>query len=120
MMKVIHTADWHIGQDFYHYDRSDEHRHFFSQLADLVRTEQPDVLLVCGDVFHTATPSNSSMKLYTDSMMQLHMACSGMQIVVTAGNHDSCSRLAATAEVWKLANVHVVGGMEWDAESGMP
>ena len=117
-MKFIHTADWHIGPDFYHYDRGDEHRFFFSQLREWVATEQPDALLVSGDIYHTATPSNQSMKLYTEAMVSLHAACPKMQIIVTAGNHDSCARLSATAEVWKLANVQVVGGLERDAETG--
>ena len=71
-MKFIHTADWHIGQDFYHYDRKDEHQHFFDQLADLVEREQPDALLVSGDIYHTSTPSNASVKLYTENMVRLH------------------------------------------------
>lgn len=119
-MKIIHTADWHIGQDFYHYDRKEEHRFFFVQLEEIVKKEQPDLLLVCGDVYHTATPSNASVRLYTEGMMQMHQACPEMQIVVTAGNHDSSSRLVATAELWKLAKVFVTGGLEWDSETGNP
>ena len=111
-MKIIHTSDWHLGQDFYHYDRTDEHEFFFDQLCELVKNERPDALLVSGDIYHTATPSNTSMKLYTRNMVRIHECCPSMAIVVTAGNHDSCSRLESTDEVWRLANVTVIGGIE--------
>ena len=111
-MKIIHTADWHLGQTLRQYDRSDEHQHFFDQLVGLVACERPDALLVCGDVFHTATPSNATVKMYTDNMIRLHEACNEMKIIVIAGNHDSPSRLESTGEVWKLANVAVVGAIE--------
>ena len=116
-MKCIHTADWHIGQDFYHYDRSEEHRFFLKQLCEVVGREQPDLFLLCGDVFHTSTPSNASVKLYTEGMVALHQACPEMKIIVTAGNHDSASRLSSTEEVWKFANLHIIGGLERDSES---
>jgi len=118
-MKIIHTADWHIGQDFYHYDRRDEHRHFFSQLAEIVAREQPDALLVSGDVYHTSTPSNASVRLYTESMVRLHRCCPLMRIIVTAGNHDSCARLESTGDLWKMANLDVIGSVEYDAETDL-
>ena len=115
-MKFIHTADWHIGQDFYHYDRKDEHQHFFDQLAELVEREQPDALLVSGDIYHTSTPSNASVKLYTENMVRLHRKCPTMRIIVTAGNHDSCARLESTSELWKEANLDVIGSIDYDAD----
>ena len=118
-MKFIHTADWHIGQDFYHYDRKDEHQHFFRQLAELVAREQPDALLVSGDIYHTSMPSNASVRLYTENMVRLHQSCPTMRIVVTAGNHDSPSRLESTGELWKMANVDVVGSIAYDAENDL-
>ncbi|MDD4848766.1 MAG: exonuclease SbcCD subunit D [Bacteroidales bacterium] len=113
-MKIIHTSDWHLGQDFYNFDRKEEHLYFFQQLNNLVRLEQPDVMVVCGDIYHTATPSNAATKLYTEQMVALHESCPTMQMVVIAGNHDSCSRLESTGEVWRLAQVTVVGGIERD------
>lgn len=118
-MKIIHTADWHLGQDFFQYDRSREHQHFFDCLCRIVADEQPDALVVGGDVYHNATPSNASMKLFTDNMVRLHNTLPGMVIIVAAGNHDSCARLESTGEVWRLANVHVVGGVQRDAGTGL-
>lgn len=116
-MKIIHTSDWHLGQEFFHYDRKEEYLYFFRQLCELVQNEQPDVLVVCGDIYHTATPSNATTKLYTEQMVMLHESCPSMETVVIAGNHDSCSRLESTGEVWRLAKVTVVGGIERDEVS---
>lgn len=116
-MKFIHTSDWHIGQDFYRYDREEEHLQFFRQLCAIVEREQPDALLVSGDIYHTAVPSATAQKLYTDSMVSIHEACPSMSIIVTAGNHDSYARLESAHELWRLANVKVIGYAEREENS---
>lgn len=109
-MKLLHTADLHLGQVIYqNYDRSDEHRHFFRQLEQWCQEEQPDALLVSGDMFDIQQPSASVKKTFTDYFVQLHQHCPQMHIVIVAGNHDSASRIQADSSVWKLANAHLVG-----------
>lgn len=111
MFKFIHTSDWHLGQNFYGYDRSEEQRAFLSKLTSIVRKHKPDALLVSGDIYHTATPSNATVALYVQSMLEIHQACPSMEIIVIAGNHDSASRLDSDSSLWKLAKVTVLGGI---------
>ena len=109
-MKILHTADLHLGQIIYqNYDRSDEHRHFFRQLEQWCKEEQPDALLVSGDVFDIQQPSATVKKAFTDYFVHLHQECPQMKIVITAGNHDSASRIQADSSVWKFANAHLIG-----------
>lgn len=108
-MKIIHTSDWHIGQNFYRYDRSDEHRHFFSQLCRLVAEVQPDALVVSGDVFHTPAPTAVAQRLYQMGVLALHDACEETAIIITAGNHDSGLRLDAYRDLWLRHNVKIIG-----------
>ncbi len=109
-MKILHTADLHLGQVIYqNYDRSDEHQHFFRQLEQWCKEEQPDALLVSGDVFDIQQPSATVKKTFTDYFVRLHQECPQMHIVITAGNHDSASRIQADSSVWELANAHLVG-----------
>ena len=109
-MKILHTADLHLGQVIYqNYDRSDEHRHFFHQLEQWCEEEKPDALLVSGDVFDIQQPSATVKKAFTDYFVHLHQVCPQMHIVITAGNHDSASRIQADSSVWKLANAHLIG-----------
>ena len=116
MFKIIHTSDWHLGQNFYGYDRSEEQDHFLRQLVDIVSQQQPDALLVSGDIFHTAAPSSAAVTLYVNAMLDIHNACPKMAIVVIAGNHDSASRLQCDSRLWELAGVRVLGGIARDSE----
>ena len=52
VMKIIHTSDWHIGHSFFDFERYEEHARALAQLSDIVAAEQPDALLVSGDIFH--------------------------------------------------------------------
>lgn len=52
-MKILHTADWHLGQTFFTYDRREEHEAFLEWLREQVRHVEADVLLISGDVFDT-------------------------------------------------------------------
>jgi len=111
MFRFIHTSDWHLGQNFYGYDRSQEQQDFLRQLAAIVSDQQPDALLVSGDVYHTPSPSSSAVSLYVKSMLDIHEACPSMAIIVIAGNHDSAARLESDSLLWRLAGVTVLGGI---------
>ena len=111
MFRFIHTSDWHLGQNFYGYDRSEEQSDFLQQLADIVRKHTPDALLVSGDIYNTAAPSNAAVNMYVNAMLDIHRACPTMAIIVIAGNHDSASRLDSDRRLWELAGVTVVGSI---------
>ena len=110
MMKIIHTADLHLGQILYqNYDRVDEHAHFFAQLERWCKEERPDALILSGDVFDIQQPSASTKKTFTDEFVRLHKLLPKMKLIITAGNHDSASRIQADQAVWEMANARLVG-----------
>ena len=108
-MKLIHTSDWHLGVRLYNWDETDEEKHLFAQLAAVVEDEQPDALVVSGDVFDTGAPGNDVAKRFTDALLEVTSRCPGMVTVVIAGNHDSYSRLIVDKELWLRSRVHVFG-----------
>ncbi|MBR6774170.1 MAG: exonuclease subunit SbcD [Bacteroidales bacterium] len=112
-MKVIHTSDWHIGQTLHQYSRDEEHKYFFKQLKDIILEEKPDVLIVSGDIFHSSTPTVVSQKLYYHTLVELSQLYDDLQIIVTAGNHDSPSRLEAPRELWEAFDVTVIGNLDF-------
>lgn len=63
-MKIIHTSDWHIGQNFYGYDRYEEHDAVLEKIIEICRDENPDALLVSGDVFDVAQPPAQAQRLF--------------------------------------------------------
>lgn len=108
-MKIVHTSDWHLGHTLYNYDRTEEQQAMLLQLTDLVREEQPDLFLLCGDVYHTSQPSAAVQTLFTNALMALHEACPGMTIVATAGNHDSSTKHEIFSTPWRSLKVHTIG-----------
>ena len=59
-MRVLHTSDWHLGHTLKEVSREYEHRQFLQWLLRTLADEQPDLLLITGDVFDTATPPASA------------------------------------------------------------
>ena len=88
-MKIVHTSDWHIGQNFYRYGREEEFRHFFCRLRNILQEETPDALIVAGDIFDVPSPSISAIRLYNEEMIKIAGENPGMCMAVIAGNHDS-------------------------------
>ena len=118
-MKILHTADWHIGQLFHEYDRTYEHQQFLNWLVDTLQTEQIDVLLISGDIFDISNPSASSIKMFYSFLNKSIKLNPDLQIVITAGNHDSASRLEAPKPLLESSNVHIIGLVEKDAEGNI-
>ena len=108
-MRVLHTADWHLGQRFIQgHERTDEHRHFLEWLVQTVKDQGVEVLVVAGDIFDTGSPSNQALELYYGFL--LHMQATNCRdIVVVGGNHDSPATLNAPARLLRHLRVHVVG-----------
>ena len=110
-MKILHTSDWHLGHKLYNFDRKDEQLHFLRQIAKIVKDERPDVMIVSGDVFHVATPNIETQTMFVDELLNIHNQCDSMSIVVTAGNHDSYSRLEIDKNLWKRHNIYIIGNV---------
>lgn len=119
MLRLIHTSDWHLGHELYGHDRSADHRAFLDQLRSIVKREQPDALIVSGDIYHTAAPSNATMTLFHSALTDIHRAYPPMHIIVTAGNHDSPSRIEVSSAVWRELGAHMIGTIARDNE-GVP
>ncbi|MEO0731762.1 MAG: exonuclease subunit SbcD [Bacteroidota bacterium] len=107
-MRILHTADWHLGHRLYDRDRTNEHRAALAWLLDTIETEKVDLLIVAGDVFDVTNPSNQARELYYDFLGQLaRTSCQGA--VIVGGNHDSPAMLDAPRDVLKFLNLHVIG-----------
>lgn len=108
-MILLHTADWHIGQYFFGYDRKEEHIFFFDWLKRIIKEQKVDVLLVAGDIFDSPNPSAESQKIYYRFLSEVTTGNPNLQIVIIAGNHDSAGRLEAPNPLLEEMNVHIRG-----------
>jgi exonuclease SbcD len=111
-MKILHTADWHIGQTFYQYDRTYEHQQFLNWLVDTIKEKDIELLIISGDVFDVANPAASSIKLFYSFLNKAIKAQPDLQIIVTAGNHDSAARLEAPKPLLESSSIHIIGMIE--------
>ncbi|MBR3906879.1 MAG: exonuclease SbcCD subunit D C-terminal domain-containing protein [Bacteroidaceae bacterium] len=115
-MKIIHTADWHLGQTFYGYDRSKEHTLFLDWLCNIIKERSIDLLLIAGDIFDTPNPSAEAQRMYYHFLKRVTQENEGLQIIATAGNHDSAARIEAPSPLLNVFNVHVSGVVHYRNE----
>jgi exonuclease SbcD len=112
-MKILHTSDWHLGQNFYTKSRKAEHQAFLDWLLQQVTAQQIDAVIVAGDIFDTATPPSYAREMYNQFVVDMHKA--GCTLVVLGGNHDSVSVLNETKSLLKQLNAYVVANTSEDA-----
>ncbi len=118
-MKIIHTADWHLGQTFYQFDRSPEHRAFLVWLQEQLITQEVDVLLVAGDVFDNPNPSAAAQKMLYQFLKEITNRNKHLQVVIIAGNHDSAARLEAPIPLLEEMNVQIKGSIRRNKEDAI-
>ena len=109
MIRILHTADWHLGQTFFGYDRTKEHEAFLDWLLREIRKNEIDALIIAGDVFDVSNPSAASQRMYYEFIYRVTAENPGLQIVIVAGNHDSAARLEAPLPLLQAMRTEVRG-----------
>jgi exonuclease SbcD len=94
---------------FHDFDRHDEHVHFLKWLTGYITDNKIDVLLIAGDVYDGPNPSAEAQKLFYSFIHNVVMRNEELKIIITAGNHDSASRLEAPNPLLEVMNVTVRG-----------
>ncbi|GHK53849.1 hypothetical protein KPZU09_35850 [Klebsiella pneumoniae] len=96
-MRLLHTSDWHLGQNFYSKSRAAEHDAFLTWLLDRAQEHEVDAIIVAGDIFDTGSPPSYARELYNRFVVQLQQT--GCRLVVLAGNHDSVAMLNESRDI---------------------
>lgn len=109
-MRILHTADWHLGKKLENMERYDEQQLFLQWLLQTLFEKKIDVLLVAGDVFDSAYPPAEAQKLYYNFLSRIKdTGC--RHVIITGGNHDSVMALNASKELLRYFNIEVIGGV---------
>ncbi len=111
MLKIIHTADWHLGHHLHGISRDYEHQQFLDWLLVQLQEFNIDALIVAGDIFDTANPSALAQTQLYDFLVKARNLCPLLDIILVGGNHDSAARLDAPAAILNALGVSVVGGL---------
>lgn len=107
-MRILHTADWHLGRSLEGRSRQEEQEAFMDELVAIVRDQQIDVVLMAGDAYDSVNPPAAAETLFYDGLARL--ADGGRrQVIAIAGNHDNPERLAASAPLALRQGITLVG-----------
>ncbi len=107
-MKILHTADWHLGKKLHKHELSKDHQLFLDWLINFIQEQNIDLLLISGDVFDLANPPIEARAMYYWFLRQMiQLKC---KIIITGGNHDSAQMLDAPKDILNLLDITVVGG----------
>ena len=112
-MRLFHTSDWHLGQNLHGQERDFEHACFLSWLLGQLADQQPDVLLIAGDIFDTVNPPVKAQERLYDFIVSAHEQQPKLTIVMIAGNHDSGSRIELPAPLMRRLRTHALGRVLW-------
>lgn len=91
-MKILHTADWHLGKKLDYYPRLEEQKEVLEEIVAIAETQAVDLVVVAGDLFDTFNPSNEASELLYKSLKKLTRN-GKVPVVAIAGNHDSPDRV---------------------------
>jgi len=114
MMRILHTSDWHLGQNFYTKSRAPEHQAFLTWLRQTAADQQVDAIIVAGDIFDTGSPPSYARELYNRFVVELQQT--GCELIVLAGNHDSVATLNESRELLACLNTRVIASAQLQPE----
>jgi DNA repair protein SbcD/Mre11 len=107
-MRILHTADWHLGRTLEGRSRLAEQSDFLQELHSIVRDQEIDMVLIAGDVYDSVNPPAAAEEMFYDSLAEL-VEGGRRQVVVISGNHDHPDRLAASGPLALKQGITLIG-----------
>lgn len=104
-MKLIHLSDLHLGKRLNEFSLGDDQEYILNQILQIVETEQPDAVVIAGDVYDKAIPSVEAVSLFDEFLVRL--AALHIHIFVISGNHDSPERIAFGSRLLEETGIHL-------------
>ena len=108
-MKFFHLSDLHIGLKLINRDLREDQEYILKQITELAVREQPDVVVVAGDIYDKAVPSAEAVEVFDHFISGLTSALPDTSVMLISGNHDSGPRVNCFRSVLSRQNVHMIG-----------
>lgn len=108
-MKFFHLSDLHIGLKLMNRDLREEQMDILRQVTDLAREEQPDAIVIAGDIYDKAVPAAEAVEVFDSFITELKRAVPEAEMMLISGNHDSGLRLNCFREILDEQKVHMIG-----------
>ena len=104
-MKFLHLADLHLGKRVNGFSMLEDQAHILRQILAILDDEQPDGVLIAGDVYDKSVPSVEAVELLDGFLTELRAR--GVPVLLISGNHDSPERLAFGGRVMDSCGIHI-------------
>lgn len=104
-MKFLHLADLHLGKRVNGFSMLEDQAHILRQILAILDDEQPDGVLIAGDVYDKSVPSVEAVELLDGFLTEL--CARGVPVLLISGNHDSPERLAFGGRVMDSCGIHI-------------
>ncbi len=104
-MKLIHLSDLHIGKRLCEYSLIEDQRHIIEEILEIIKKETPDGVVIAGDIYDKAVPSEEAVELFDDFLYRLSML--DTQVFIISGNHDSAERLSFASRLIDASGIHI-------------
>ncbi|MBE9428577.1 exonuclease subunit SbcD [Staphylococcus aureus] len=105
-MKVIHTADWHLGRILNGKQLLEDQRYVLDQFINQMKEEKPDIIVIAGDLYDTTYPGKDTIKLFEETISKLNIDLK-IPIILISGNHDGKERLNYGASWFEHSNLYI-------------
>ena len=116
-MRLLHTSDWHVGKTLKGHSRLDEQEQVLREIVMIAREQEPDAVLVAGDLYDSAAPSAQAQNLVVRTLLGL--ASTGAHVYAIAGNHDNPTMIDAYRPLANAAGITLVGGVRTADRGGL-
>lgn len=110
-MRILHTADWHIGKIVNEFSMLEDQEYYLNQLVDKVKQLNVDVLIMAGDLYDRAIPPKEAVTLANRIITRLIKEVK-VPVLAIAGNHDSNERLEYGAELLETSDLFIEGTLK--------
>ena len=104
-MKFIHLSDLHLGKRVNEYSMLEDQQYILKEIIRIVDDEQPQGVLIAGDVYDKSVPTAEAVALLDDFLVQLSQR--GLQVYLISGNHDSPERMAFGGRLMEQSGIHI-------------
>ncbi len=110
-MKILHTADWHLGKTLAGYSLINDQAFILHNLKKLLKEENIDILIIAGDIYDKSVPSIEAIRLLDNFLYEVTTETNA-KVLAIAGNHDSAARLAFGNRLYQSQGLHIIGEFE--------
>lgn len=107
-MKFFHTADWHLGKLVQGIYMTEEQQFVLEQFIDAIKKEQPDAIIIAGDLYDRAVPPTDAVNLLDELLAEIVLELK-TPVLAVGGNHDSPGRLNFGSRLMKMNEIHLAG-----------